>query len=101
MIDILEKLNTATPGPWNYGEEFKPGRMALQDVISVSAHGEVIAHVNCGFGRGETHAKMIAAIPELIALAEYIVKINGSTGGPKAMVAEFKFRAQEVLSKLA
>ena len=30
-----------TPAPWHAGEEFKPGIMGLQDVISVSAHGEV------------------------------------------------------------
>jgi hypothetical protein len=61
-----------TPEPWHCGEEFKPGRNGLQDVISVSAHGEVIAHVNCGFGRGETHAKLIATAPALLQLAQTI-----------------------------
>lgn len=90
-----------TPAPWTAGLEFQPGNIGgLQDVISVSAHGEVIAHVNCGFGRGETHAKLIAALPEFLALAEYIVRFNGSTKGPQGLVDEFKFRAQEVLAKL-
>jgi hypothetical protein len=88
------------PAPWHAGEEFKPGVMGLQDVISVSGHGEVIAHVNCGFGRGKTRAKMIAALPELVALAEFVSNFNGSTGGPKALIAEFKFRANEVLRKI-
>lgn len=48
-----------TPGPWKAGLEFKPGKWGLQDVIAIAVAGEVVAHVNCGFGRGEANAELI------------------------------------------
>ena len=45
----------------------------------------------------ETRA-MVAENKRLRAALERIVLINGSTGGYKAMVAEFKHIAQEALS---
>lgn len=56
-----------TPAPWSAGVEFNPGKHSIPAVISISAGGQVIAHVNCCFGNGEAHARLIAAAPELLA----------------------------------
>ena len=71
-----------TPGPWHYGKEFKPARgFGLQDVISISVQGQVVAHVNCGFNSGEQDARLIAVAPELLQLAEQYASECGECAG--------------------
>lgn len=68
-----------TPGPWVNGPEFKPGIYPLQDVISISAvnASEVVAHVNCGFGRGEYNARLIKAAPEMLEALRAMLRAPG------------------------
>lgn len=67
-MSTSNKVRTSyPPGSWQHGDEFKPGKYGLQDVISIMVAGEVVAHINCGFGRGEDNARLIAAVPELLA----------------------------------
>jgi hypothetical protein len=47
----------------------------------------------------EANARLIAAAPDLLAALEHIVAINGSTGGHKAMVADFKHIAQVAIDR--
>lgn len=42
----------------------------------------------------------VAAASEMYDVLKFIDNINGSTGGHKSMVDEFKFRAREVLAKV-
>jgi hypothetical protein len=45
------------------------------------------------------NAILFAASTEMLAALEYIVRFNGSTGGPQALIEEFKFRARAALAK--
>lgn len=56
-----------TPGPWDSGEEYQPGKYSLPSVVSVAAHGKVIAHVNCAWNNGDADARLIAAAPDMLA----------------------------------
>lgn len=47
----------------------------------------------------EANARLIASAPDLLAALERIVEINGSTGGPASMVAEFKHIAAQAIAK--
>lgn len=61
-------MTDITNGPWYAGNEFMPNKFGhLPSVIAISATGEVVAHVNCGFGRGADNAALISAAPELLA----------------------------------
>lgn len=48
----------------------------------------------------QANARLIAAAPDLLAALERIITINGSTGGHKAMVDEFKFLARVAVAKV-
>jgi hypothetical protein len=74
-------MSAHTPGPWHYGQEFKPGRCGLQDVISISVENQVIAHVNCGFNVGEQNARLITAAPALLELAKQYGSECGECAG--------------------
>lgn len=82
-----------------YGKPFSPGQYGLSKVIALSDAGKVVAHVNCAFGDGEKTAQLLAAAPAMGEVLQFILDINGSTGGAKAMVAEFKHRAAVALAK--
>jgi hypothetical protein len=99
VIDALKSAPKPGMSSWTFGEEFEPNQYGLTRVISIASEGAVIAHVNCGFGNGREKAKLMAALPEMVEALRSIVRINGSTGGHKAMVEEFKFRASRALSK--
>lgn len=68
--DAMAELNKPvhTPEPWHAGNEFVPNKWQFPSLIAISASGEVVAHVNCGFGRGNANARLIAAAPELLAM---------------------------------
>lgn len=83
-----------TPGPWAAGQEFRPARnFGLQNVISIAVSGEVVAHVNCGFGRGEENARLIAAAPELLNALSRLTSFAAADLGPADHV--FVAMAQE------
>ena len=44
-------------------------------------------------------AKQMAAGPELLKALQFIVDINGSSRGPKALIAEFKHVAATAIAK--
>ncbi len=48
----------------------------------------------------KTDRDLAALAPEMLDVLKFIDSINGSTGGHKSMVEDFKFRAREVLAKV-
>ena len=80
-----------TPAPWFVGEPFKPGHEG-PDVISVYARGEVVAHVNCAFGRGPDNAKLIGAAPVLAhQLANAVAVIETFINQARADAKQLKY----------
>jgi len=54
---------------------------------------------NSPFSNGAKRKALLDAAPELLAALERIVKINGSTGGPEALIAEYKHIARAAIAK--
>lgn len=75
---LARRESGIAPGPWQAGKPFEPGEHTPKTVIAVSAHGGVIAHVNCGLGNGPEHARAIACLPELIAVVQRALAIEDS-----------------------
>lgn len=86
-----------TPGPWEIGEY----PHVVEDGL-----GEEVALLS--FRKGDeddnperdANGKLIAAAPEMYAALKRIIAINGSTGGHKSMVDEFKFLARNAVAKV-
>lgn len=91
-----------TPGPWTTDTDrcFKH-----DDSIGVRGPDQMFVAAAWDFNRYDreeevkANARLIAAAPDLLAALERIVAINGSTGGHKAMVAEFKYIAEVAIAK--
>jgi hypothetical protein len=84
-----------TPGPWMQGPKaFKPGTHGLQDVIAVAVKGQVIAHVNDGFGAAEADARLIAAAPDLLAALRALVTFHNARSDDEAFIAQAEEAAE-------
>lgn len=96
-MSALRAKALADAAPW---EAMQPlaNDYPMREVIPVSGNGRVIAHVNTAFGDGEEKARLIAAAPELLEFAKYVDRFNGSTGGLRSLVDEFKHRARVLIA---
>lgn len=81
-----------TPGPWRTEDR------GLKHVIVGSNNWQVGAlRQTPKLNRAD--AALIAAAPELYEALEKVIRINGSTGGPEAVLKELKFIAEQALAK--
>lgn len=90
-------------GPWTV--EYT-GVSTLEDfnieTATIRAGHLVVAEVEChhpSIAAVEANATLIAAAPDMLEVLQFIVNFNGSTGGLKSLVAEFKFRAAAAIAK--
>jgi len=79
---------THTPGPWLANDD----GLVWSDHTSLGKENVIGAFT-------QADAALIASAPELLAALYKIVAINGSTGGDKALVAEFKHIARAAIAK--
>jgi hypothetical protein len=93
-----------TPGPWRLETESRSADGS--DLVVTDAIGAYTV-ATCRIGdtgvadvyEAEANARLIAAAPEMAAALRKIVALNGSTGGLKSLVAEFKHWAEQALAK--
>lgn len=83
-----------TPGPW-----FVHVPRTLPEVIARKGAVTICKCRNGSLNDGLANARLIAAAPELYEALRKIDRINGSTGGPEAMVREFKHIARAALAR--
>lgn len=97
-----------TPGPWTTDTTKRYRQMVSEQIpesIPIRGPDGIGLAATYDFNRFdrdaecEANARLIAAAPDLLAALERITLINGSTGGHKAMVAEFKHIARTAIAK--
>lgn len=94
-----------TPGPYSVDVTNEVRWADSYALIILAPDGKTPVGVASDFNRTDrddekrANARLFAAAPELLAALERIVLINGSTGGHKAMVAEFKHIARTAIAK--
>lgn len=80
-----------TGGAWYAGNEFVPSKWQFSTLIAISAEGEVVAHVNCGFGHGHANAALISAAPDLLAALKALhARYNDRKGIPATLDAQVR-----------
>lgn len=94
-----------TPGPYSVDVTNEVHWADQYAIMIYAPDGKTPVGTACDVNRTDrddekrANARLLAAAPDLLEALERIVAINGSTGGHKAMVAEFKYIAQVAIAK--